>query len=268
MLNNSKYKTNEKRNIVAYISPHSINNLDTKNPYVMAWWSAAFPGFGHLILGHYFLGIMLILHEITINTLSGLNTAIYYSMIGDIETAKQYLDTKWILAYIGPYIFAIWDCYQKTSQQNEDYLIAYQSGYEIVSNNISVLCRSRLDIKNPIVALIWSYLAPGAGHVYIHRMPIIFLVPWFVIVVYNANLLPAIHFLFVGDFENALKGLNPQWLLYLPSMYGFITYDAYLHTLEFNQVYKMELKRFLEKRYQNHKFPLGSPISSKEKVKG
>jgi hypothetical protein len=261
LLNDSKNNTNESRNVVAFITPHSINNLDTKNPYVMAWWSAAFPGFGHLILGHYFLGIVLILHEIIINTLSGLNTAIYYSMIGEIETAKQTLDTKWIIAYIGPYIFAIWDCYQKTLKQNEDYAIAYQSGYEMY-------CKNRLDIKNPIVALIWSYLAPGAGHVYIHRLPIIFLIPWFVIVVYISNLLPAVHFIFVGDFENALKGLNPQWLLYLPSMYGFITYDAYIHTLEYNKVYKMELKRFLERRYQNYDFPFDGLKSSKEKLKG
>lgn len=267
-MNFSKFKQIENRSIVAYISPHMINNIDLKNPYVIAWWSAAFPGFGHLILGHYLLGIILIFHEIIINTLSGLNTAIYFSMIGDIKTAKQALDTRWILAYLAPYVFAIWDCYQKTIQHNEDYLITQQSGYEIVSNNFSVFGLNKLEPKKPITALIWSYLAPAAGHVYINRLSIAILIPWFVTVVYLSNLLPAVHYTFVGDFEATRNSINPQWFLYLPSMYGFIAYDAYVHTLEYNKIYKMQLRKFLEIRYQHHDFSIDGLKSSKEKLKG
>lgn len=264
-MNYSNSKLNDNRGIVAFISPYMINNIDIKNPYVIAWWSAAFPGFGHLILGHYIIGFMLVMHEMIINTLSGLNTAIYYSMIGDFQTAMEKLDTRWLLAYMSPYIFSIWDSYRRTIQQNEDYVIAQQIGYKIVTKDISAFGLNKLDHKKPIVAVLWSFLAPGAGHLYINRTPIAFMVPWFVLVVYFSNVLPAAHFTLLGDFEKASNCLDPQWLLYLPSHYGFIVYDAYLHTLEFNKIYKMQQKRLLEEIYQNQNFPINSFKISKEK---
>jgi hypothetical protein len=264
-LKETRYKKCDNPNVIAYIGPHVINHIDIKNPFVIAWWSAAFPGFGHLILGHYFIASILILHEIIINTMCGLNTAIYYSMIGEFHHAKQTLDTKWIIAYINPYVFAIWDSYQKTLNKNEEYIIAKQKGYEIVSNNFSAFCLNRLGTKNPIIASIWSFIAPGSGHIYIHRIPIAFLIPWVVYVTYFSNLLPAIHFLMVGEIEASTNLLNPQWLLYLPSLYGFMMYDSYLHTFEYNKLYKLQQKKQLEKAYQSPSFPIESLMCSEEK---
>lgn len=242
-----------------------INNISPKNPYVLAWWSAAFPGFGHLILGHYAIGIVLILHEIIINTLAGLNTAIYYSMIGEIETAKQSLNMKWIIAYISPYVFAIWDCYQRALGQNEDAMIAQKKGTHIISNEFSAFGLNRLEQKKPIVSLVWSFLAPFSGHIYINRTPIVLVVPWLVLVVHLSNLLPAIHYSFIGDFNSAINSLDPQWLLYLPSLYGFAVYDAYVHTLEYNSLCKMYQKDLLESLYQSKDFPINTLKISKEK---
>ncbi|MCI3927212.1 hypothetical protein MO973_44275 [Paenibacillus sp. TRM 82003] len=247
------------RAVIARIGSNMTNHLDLKNPYAIAWWSAAFPGFGHLILGQFLFGLLLVAHEAFINTVSGLNAAIYYSMIGDVEAATKALDTRWILAYLGPYIFSIWDSYQRTIQLNEDYRIAKQRGFYIAGAGSSAWGWNRLDPKKPLVAIVWSVLAPGTGHLYINRLPILLLMPWFVACVYYSQLLPAVHAVFVLDFETGRRVLDPQWLLFLPSIYGFFVYDAYLNTLEYNKLYKMHQSKFLERAYQSAGFPTGKP---------
>jgi hypothetical protein len=243
------------RNITAFISPYTINNIDLKNPYIIAWWSAAFPGYGHLALGYNFIGIILIVHESAINTLSGLNTAIVYSFIGEFSMAKQSLDIRWLLAYIPPYLFSIWDSYQRTIQLNEDYVIARQRGYQIIFKGMSAYDMNRLDRKSPIAAVIWSFLAPGSGHIYINRIPTVILAtPWLILVFYFSKLIPAIHYTLLGNFELARSVVDPQWLIILPSIYGFVAYDAYLHTMEYNKLYKIYHMNYLKKAYQESDF--------------
>ncbi len=50
-----------------HISSIATNMLHLKNPWVTAWWSAAFPGFGHIILGSYVKGFLLVVWELLIN---------------------------------------------------------------------------------------------------------------------------------------------------------------------------------------------------------
>ena len=255
-MDNKKTKLNY-RNITAYISPYSINNIDVKNPFIIAWWSAAFPGYGHLALGYNFIGVILILHESIINTLSGLNTAIFYSFIGEFSMAKQSLEIRWLLAYIPPYLFSIWDSYQRTVQLNEDSIIAHQRGYQIVYNGMSAFDINRLDRKSPIYAVLWSLLAPGSGHIYINRLPTVILAtPWLILVIYFSKIISATHYTMLGNFELARNLADPQWLIILPSIYGFVAYDAYLHTVEYNKLYKMYHKDFLENTYQDSDFQM------------
>lgn len=171
--------------------------------------------------------------------------------------AKQSLEIKWLLAYVAPYLFSIWDSYQRTIQLNEDYIIAQQRGYEIIYKDMSAYGLNRLEIKNPIVAVIWSLLAPGSGHIYINRLPMVFMAtPWFVLVVYLSHLIPAVHYTMLGDFELARSIVDPQWLIILPSIYGFMAYDAYLHTVEYNKLYKLHQRSCLEQTYQNQDFQM------------
>lgn len=264
-MSGSGFKRSDKHNVVAYINPFSINSIGIVKPGIIAWWSAASPGFGHMILGHYPIGIILIIHEIILNTLTGLNSAIFHSMTGDIEMAKQILNKKWIIAYICPYIFAICDSYFRTIQLNEDYRNAVRKGYAIVSRSYSFFGINKLDNKNPILAVIWSFLVPGVGHVYINRLPVIILVPWFIVVVHLSNLLPSIHHALLGDFQHAILTIDPQWILHLPSLYGFMMYDAYVNSLANNQIYKLQLKHTLERNYQNQDFSMGFFNHLKEK---
>lgn len=52
--------------------------------------------------------------------------------------------------------------------------------------------------------------------------------------------------------------LHPHWLLFMPSVMGGSIYHAYRTTLEHNQLFRMEQRRHLTKRYQNGKFRIFS----------
>jgi hypothetical protein len=89
------------------VSFWSNNFLKLTNPWIVAWWSAAFPGFGYLLIGDFLLGFILMLFELAVNTMANLNNSIFYSMIGDFEQAKEVLDKKWLLTYMAVYVFAV-----------------------------------------------------------------------------------------------------------------------------------------------------------------
>ncbi|GAA0489348.1 hypothetical protein GCM10008986_13970 [Salinibacillus aidingensis] len=50
--------------------------------------------------------------------------------------------------------------------------------------------------------------------------------------------------------------MNPEWLLFFPSLYGFATYDSYTATIENNKLYEKEQRKFLKENYQNPEFQI------------
>ena len=70
----------------------------------------------------------------------------------------------------------------------------------------------------------------------------------------------------MGDFGQAVAVADPQWLLFLPSIYGYAAYEAYSSTVELNKIFDIELREFLQKRYQllDLKFPILKPEESIE----
>ncbi|HEX9060162.1 MAG TPA: hypothetical protein VF941_08270 [Clostridia bacterium] len=49
----------KKRRPLGYTASYNSNILTLRNPWVTAWWSAAFPGFGHITMGIYIKGFIL-----------------------------------------------------------------------------------------------------------------------------------------------------------------------------------------------------------------
>ena len=47
------------RRYLAYLSPFGTTQLHLRNPFLIAWWSLAFPGLGHLLLSKYLRGYLL-----------------------------------------------------------------------------------------------------------------------------------------------------------------------------------------------------------------
>jgi hypothetical protein len=239
----------------AYLSSYILNQIHVRNPWVIVWWSAAFPGAGHVLSCKFASGLMLMVWEFFVNTRAHVNTAIMYSMIGQFDKARDVLDVRWFLLYIPVYVYCMWDCYSLTVDLNKFSLIADREDSSIMPFNISTLEINYLDNRMPWNGVLWSLMTPGLGSLYVNRLPTgFFSLIAFILSVYYSHLLPAIHFTFDGMFDQATAVLNPEWLLFLPSIYGFAAYSTYVNTIESNKLFKTEQSRFLTDSYQNPRF--------------
>ena len=226
------------RRFVAYVSSLGTTQLHLRSPFIIACWSVAFPGLGHLLLSKYLRGFLLFIWEIIINFKSNINLLILYSFIGDFEKAKGVVDLRWMSLYIPTYIFAIWDSYRTAVDLNHNYILAVREDAKINSFKISALEINYLDKRKPWVSAMWSLLIPGSGQLYIHRIvTAFFVVVWWIIICYLSNLLPVIHYTFLGDFQQAKAVINMHWFLNIPSIYFFAMYDSYVNTVENNKLY-------------------------------
>lgn len=245
---------NQRRNLVSS-SPYSSNSIHSRNPWVIAWWSAAFPGFGHLACNSYLLGFILMTLEYILNDHIQLNMAIYFSMIGEFEQEKQTINVTWFFAYIAIYVFAIWDSYRRTVDLNKAYQLAYKETKSLQAFQLNVLEVNPLEKKKPWVSFIWSFIMPGLGHLYLQRIPtILYSFFWWGVILYFSKLNHGIVFSLVGEFEQAKSVINVQWLLFIPSIYGFSMYNAYALTVENNKLFEIEQSRFLKNNYQKQNY--------------
>jgi hypothetical protein len=79
---------------------------------------------------------------------------------------------------------------------------------------------------------------------------------WWIVVVYNSNVLPAIQHTALLQFNLAKEVLNKQWLLNIPSIIFFGIYDAYVNAVESNKLFEWEQGKFLKQEYQSKDFPM------------
>ncbi len=248
---NNYTNDNTARRYKAHVSVLGTSQIHLRNPYIIAWWSAAFPGFGHLLLSKYLRGYVLFIWEVVVNIKAHVNLAMVYSFQGNIDLAKEVLDTRWLLMYIPVYLFTIWDSYRTTVDLNKVCLLADDENHRFNTFSLGAVEINYLDIRNPIMAVIWSLFVPGLGQLYIHRiMTSFFVIFWVVVFLYYSHAQEAVSLLFLGKIEQATSVLNPEWLLFLPSHYGFATFDAYMSAVENNKLYKDEQKNYLKKNYQ------------------
>jgi hypothetical protein len=248
---------NTARRYKAHVSILGTTQLHLRNPYIVAWWSAAFPGFGHLLLSKYLRGYALFIWEVIVNLHSHVNLAMMYSFQGKIDLAKDVLNTRWLLMYIPVYLFAIWDSYRTTIDMNNVYLLAEREDHRFNSFTIGTLEINYLDKRNPVLAVMWSLFIPGLGQMYIHRiLTALFLIIWLVVFFYYSHVLESVSLLFLGEVQKATSVLKPKWLLMLPSLYGFAAYDAYMNTVENNKLYEKEQRKYLQENYQAADFQI------------
>jgi hypothetical protein len=248
---------NTARRYKAHVSIFGTTQIHLRNPFIIGWWSAAFPGFGHMLLSKYLRGYVLFMWEVIVNLNAHVNKAMIYSFQVNIDMAKDVLNTRWLLMYIPVYLFGIWDSYRTTVDMNKVYIMADQENHRFNTFSIGAVEINYLDRRNPLLSVIWSLFVPGLGQLYIHRiLTSFFVIIWLVIFYYFSHALEAISLLFLGNVKEATTVLNQEWLLFLPSVYGFSIYDSYLNTVENNKLYKKEQRGYLSKRYQASSFKL------------
>ncbi|MCT8139929.1 hypothetical protein H1D32_20845 [Anaerobacillus sp. CMMVII] len=246
--------TNRERRFKAHVSLLGTTQLHLRNPYIIAWWSAAFPGFGHLLLSKYLRGYALFVWEILVNNMANINLAMVYSFTGNIGRAKEVLEPRWLLLYIPVYIFAIWDSYRTTVDLNKVFLLAERENADFNTYSIGSVEINYLDKRRPIMAVLWSLFTPGLGQLYIHRVLTgAFTMVFMIVFVYFSGVLVAVQHLFLGEINLATQVLDPQWLLFIPSHYGFSVYDSYVNTVENNKLFESEQRKFLKKKYQHYR---------------
>jgi hypothetical protein len=239
----------------AKVSVLGTTQMHLRNPWVIALWSAIFPGMGHLLLSKYISGFILFVWEIIVNLQSHLNLAIYYSFIGKVEEAEKVLDKRWLILYFPVFVFAIWDSYRTTVDMNNNFELACREDAEVKPFTLNALGFNYLDKSPPWVNLLWSCLSPGTGQLAIHRIMVaFFIIPWWITAVYFSKLLLAIHYTAVFNFDAAIEVLDKQWFINFPSLLFFPIYDAYANTVESNKLYEWELAKFLKHQYQNQYF--------------
>jgi hypothetical protein len=250
-----KYGEPSARRSVAFLSLLGTSQLHLRNPFIIACWSVAFPGMGHLLLSKYLRGFLLFIWEVVVNYKAHVNLLIMYSFLGDFEKAKQVVNIQWLSFYIPAYLFAVWDSYRTTIDLNHAYMLAAREDAELKPFKIGSMEINYLDKRNPWVATIWSLLIPGGGQLYIHRLiAAFFLVTWWIVICLNSKFLPSMYYTLLGDFQQAKSVIDMQWLLNIPSVYFFAMYDAYANTVENNKLFDWEQSKFLNREYQNSNF--------------
>ncbi|WP_363550931.1 hypothetical protein [Caldifermentibacillus hisashii] len=252
---NNYTNDNTARRYKAHVSILGTTQLHLHNPYIIAWWSAAFPGFGHMILSKYLRGFALFIWEVVVNIEANINLSMIYSFQGHIDLAKEVLNPWWLLMYIPVYLFGIWDCYRTAVDMNRVYLLAEQENHRFNSFSLGALEINYLDKRNPFLSIIWSLFIPRLGQLYIHKiLTAFFIIIGLVVFYYFSHFQEAVLLLLLGKVQEATSVLKPEWLLFLPSHYGFALYDSYVNTVENNKLFDKELKDYLKEKYQNNNF--------------
>ena len=248
---------NTARRYTAHVSIFGTTQIHLRSPSIVAWWSAAFPGFGHMLLSKYLRGFVLVIWEVIVNIQANVNLAIIYSFQGKIDLAIDVLDTRWLMVYFPVYIFGIWDSYRTTVDLNKVYILADREEHRFNSFNIAAFEINYLELRSPVMAGLWSLFVPGLGQLYLHRIVSGFFIIFFsLLFFYLSHFLEAANLLMIGEVKQATSVLNAEWLLMLPSIYGFSFFDAYMHTVENNKLFKKEQRKFLRVNYQHPDFQL------------
>ncbi len=239
------------------ISSLGTNYLHLRNPWVTAWWSLLFPGFGHILLGSYLKGFAFILLELILNIGGKINLGIMYSLTGQFHMAKQVIDPGFAFLYLGVFTYAIWGSYRSTVDLNKFSILADREDSPILPANINSLDMNFFDKRNPWMAVICSTFFPGLGHLYIQRVITGYaIMTLWVTAFYFSNIAPAFIYIVKGSLTQASALLDPQWFLFLPSTFGFAIYDAYVQAVEHNRLFEIEQSRFLKDNYQKPDFKL------------
>jgi hypothetical protein len=248
------------RRMRAHVSSLGITQIHLRNPWVVAFFAFSFPGFGYLMLERYLAAFTFIGWEVFINTKANVNLGIHYSLLGDFNKAKEVLDSRWLILYVSIYLFNIWDSYRATVDTNKQYVLADREDAPLPNMKLSDWDVNFLDKKKPWIALSWSILAPGVGHMYVRKVISgFFLFAATIVLMYYSHIPQGILYSSVGEFRRAADSLNLQWTLYLPSIFAFIYYDAYISAVEHNKLFEKEQSRFLRTHYQHPKFPMPLP---------
>ncbi|TKC16784.1 hypothetical protein FA727_12000 [Robertmurraya kyonggiensis] len=245
------------RHPLVKISTFGITQLKQQNPYMVAWWSAVFPGFGHYLLNQYTRATFLTLGEVFLNTLAHINEAMIYSFCGHFDRATLVLEPRWALGYLTIYLVAIADSFRSAIYQNKLYHLAILEHKKTPRMEIFPSEIQYIERKSPIVGALYSFFFPGLGQLYNHRFGLAFYgMFWWWVYMSLSKVHHAFLVLVHGHLHESTTLLHPHWLLFMPSVLGGAVYHAYRTSVEHNHLFRIEQRRYLTKKYQHAKLQI------------
>lgn len=230
------------------IGPMGINLFRKHNPWMVVWWSVALPGFGHIQMGMYTKGFILMSGEIAFNLLAHINEAILYSFTGQFKVLHHVINNSWAILYCCVFVFSIWDSYRVAVAINQyTWLESRQGIRDFKYSAVKEFDLNFLDKRSPWVSVFWSMLFTGFGHLLCHRTIGGFtLLGWAIAIDLKAKLPQLIILSLTGQFNRIPQlGVSYEWLLFFPSIYLFGIYDAYYQTVAYNQLFQEEQAYYL-----------------------
>ncbi|RAP74313.1 hypothetical protein DL346_24500 [Paenibacillus montanisoli] len=240
------------------LSGNGMTYIWRRSPFTVMWLSAAFPGFGHVLMNQYARGLLLTLSEVAINTLGHVNEAMVYTFCGQFELAKSVLEPRWMYGYLIVYFFSMWSSYRTAFTMNRLSHLAELENTPMTRLHITNFDIQFLERKNPIMAAMWSFFFPGLGFLYNQRIFLgIYAIAWWWIKGTMAHAYDSLFLLFSGRIAESIAVLNPQWLLFMPSVLGGSIYYSYTQTVDQNHLFMVEQKRFFVEQYRGgmiHRF--------------
>lgn len=226
-----------------------ITYSSVPRPVMVAWWSAAFPGFGHFIINQYARGVLFTLSEMLINRLSRLNDAIVYTFCGRFDDAAAVLDANLAFGYATIYLFAIWDSYRGARYQGclRSLSAREQPIRRMLIHPMEV---QYIERKKPLTGFYYSLLFPGLGQLYNQRFCLGFYIMfWWWVHIGMSHALAACVELAYGSAARSTGMLSQHWIMFMPSVIGGSAYHAYRGTIEQNKLFREEQRTYLKKTY-------------------
>lgn len=125
-----------------------------KSSLEMVLWSIAFPGFGQMLNGRIWKGLLFLGLEFLINNKANINEAIVLSFNGHIREAVQVTDYQWIMFYPCIYTFAIWDAFRDATAEPpaNSFLIAVFAAY---FGTLGVVFSREPIFTSPLLGPVW-----------------------------------------------------------------------------------------------------------------
>lgn len=235
---------------LATISVFGVTHLHRQNPYMVVWWSAAFPGFGHYLLNQYARATLLTLSELITNTLSHVNEAIVFTFCGKFEMARSIIKPQWLFGYLIIYFYSMWDSYRSAVVQNKMCHLAELENEQLPRTKLHPIEIQYLEQKNPLTAALYSFFFPGLGQLYNHRYGLAFYSMfwwWFYLTVSRAH--ESVLNLLLGNIQDSISMLHPHWFLFMSSVVGGSMYHAFITAIEHNRLFCLEQRQHLTERY-------------------
>ena len=253
-----KFLITEPRRNKNKIGIFDINYVTKRNPWTAAFWAMALPGLGHIHLGLYIKGFILISGEIFLNLTGHINEAILYTMTFQFDKVHQVTNLNWAFLYCSIWVLAIFDSYRVAVELNKyTWFEEKQSVRYFKKGVLEILGINFIEKRTPWMSIFLSATLSGLSHICNNKLISgLTLLGWMIAIAYYTEYPNMIIYTFTGQFERINSIVNYKWLLFFPSIYFFAIFDAYTHTVNYNNLYKEEQKYYLLNKFGKNDFDL------------